>query len=66
MARENYLLQRSRLIMTELEQEYQRVYAVDKTNESKEKTEALEIIKTLMFEVEDGIKLLENFLLITD
>jgi hypothetical protein len=61
MARENYLLQRARLILTELQGEYNRVSIVSLNNtHSADRDSFLNVIKSRMIEVEEGIKMLEN------
>lgn len=65
MEMENYLLQRARLILIELGNEHERIWLVDKTNSSPEKELALLTIKSMMIDVEEGIKMLENIPKIT-
>lgn len=59
MEMENYLLQRARLILNELLQEYQRVQKLDQTGWHVENNIWLEAIKLRMIEVEEGIRVIE-------
>lgn len=58
--RENYLLHRARLILIELSDEYNRVNDVSLSCVTDEKQSFLNVIKSRMIEVEEGIKMLEN------